>query len=256
MAINLKGKKTSLNEEASIYQKRTEELSQKERWQQMNAKQKRSYFATYYLPPLLIILAVVAVFGYIIWHDFINNTNIYFNCALLNETATDGDLTSLSDQFTTRLGMEPEDNKVAFSCYYTNKTTAGEAGANLASDLSALSGKLVAGILDGMIASEEDAMNYMENGFFQGPETVLSPEEYDALKEHLYVPDIPKNKYNKALGICLKDSTVYQNLFVQRPSSIEKPIFFIISNGDEDNKKYARDIIKLFFPEIFEQGKK
>ena len=41
MALNTKGKKTSLTEEASIYQKRQDDLSDKERIKNMTGKQKR-----------------------------------------------------------------------------------------------------------------------------------------------------------------------------------------------------------------------
>ena len=46
MALNTKGKKTSLTEEASIYQKRQDDLSDKERIKNMTGKQKRDFFKT------------------------------------------------------------------------------------------------------------------------------------------------------------------------------------------------------------------
>ena len=47
MALNTKGKKTSLTEKASIYQKRQDDLSDKERMKNMTGKQKRDFFKTY-----------------------------------------------------------------------------------------------------------------------------------------------------------------------------------------------------------------
>ena len=84
MALNTKGKKTSLTEEASIYQKRQDDLSDKERIKNMTGKQKRDFFKTYYLPKLLVILAVAGVVFYIVWVDFINKSHIYMRCAILN----------------------------------------------------------------------------------------------------------------------------------------------------------------------------
>ena len=75
MALNTKGKKTSLTEEASIYQKRQDDLSDKERIKNMTGKQKRDFFKTYYLPKLLVILAVAGVVFYIVWVDFINKSD-------------------------------------------------------------------------------------------------------------------------------------------------------------------------------------
>ena len=43
MALNTKGKKTSLTEEASIYQKRQDDLSDKERIKNMTGKQNGTF---------------------------------------------------------------------------------------------------------------------------------------------------------------------------------------------------------------------
>ena len=65
MALNIKGKKTSLEEEASIYQKRQDDIPERERLKQMSGKEKRQHFKTYYLPTLLVVLAVSGVIFYI-----------------------------------------------------------------------------------------------------------------------------------------------------------------------------------------------
>ena len=46
MAIDVKNKKTSLDEEAAIYEKRDEEESGKSRWKKMNRSQKITQFKT------------------------------------------------------------------------------------------------------------------------------------------------------------------------------------------------------------------
>ena len=65
MAVNLKGRKTSLSDEASIYAKRSENLSEKEKLEQMTGKEKWNYFAAYYLPKIAIIAVVILIAGYI-----------------------------------------------------------------------------------------------------------------------------------------------------------------------------------------------
>ena len=54
MAIDVKNKKTSLDEEAAIYEKRDETESGKSRWKKMNRSQKITQFKTYYLRPLIV----------------------------------------------------------------------------------------------------------------------------------------------------------------------------------------------------------
>ena len=160
MALNTKGKKTSLTEEASIYQKRQDDLSDKERIKNMTGKQKRDFFKTYYLPKLLVILAVAGVVFYIVWVDFINKSHIYMRCAILNESITDSTLTEFSDRFTDSMKMDYKKNRASFYMYYTRSDVAREMGADTGSDLSEISSRLVANSLDCMIASYEDVEKY------------------------------------------------------------------------------------------------
>ena len=136
MALNTKGEKTSLTEEASIYQKRQDDLSDKERIKNMTGKQKRDFFKTYYLPKLLVILAVAGVVFYIVWVDFINKSHIYMRCAILNESITDSTLTEFSDRFTDSMKMDYKKNRASFYMYYTRSDVAREMGADNGCDLS------------------------------------------------------------------------------------------------------------------------
>lgn len=252
MAINLNGKKTSLKEDASIYEKRPEHSSEKEKLKSMNGRQKRSYFATYYLPPILVVLAVVAVIGYIVWTDFINKSNIYFRCAVLNESLTDSSLTEFSDSFTKSIGMDEEKNKASFYVYYTRSDLASEIGANAARDQSEITSRIVASNLGGMIADEKDGLSYYDSGFFLKLNDFLSAEEYKKLEKYLYIPVNEKNKEHAAYGVYLDKSPVYHALFKDQKARIERPIFSIITNADEESKAYAKKLIYYYFPDIFD----
>lgn len=247
MALNIRGKKTSLEEDASIYQKRQDDLPEKERLKQMTGKQKRDYFKTYYLPTLLVVLAVAAVIFYIIWVDFINKSNIYMRCAILNESITDGALTEMSDRFTESLGMDNSKNKASFYLYYTRPDIAMQMGADTGSDLSEISSRLVANSLDCMIASEEDVKDsYMKNGFMMDLSKLLTKEEMNRLEPYLY----KANDNNKTIyGIHLKQCPVYQSLFTDRNPLTEDPILFVITNATEEGKDYAKKLIDYLFSE-------
>lgn len=251
MAINLNGKKTSLKENASIYTKRSENMSEREKLKNMSGKQKRSYFATYYLPPILIAAAVLSVIGYILWADFINKSNIYFRCAVLNESVSDAALTEFSDSFTKSIGMDPDKNSASFYVYYTRSDLASEIGANAASDKSEITSRIVASVLGGMIANEKDGHNYYEGGFFLKLDNFLTKDEYSKLKEYLYIPEDEKNTEHAAYGIYLEKSPVYQTLFKEQKARVENPIFSIITNADEEIKEYARKLIHYYFPDLF-----
>lgn len=251
MALNTKGKKTSLTEEASIYQKRQDDLSDKERIKNMTGKQKRDFFKTYYLPKLLVILAVAGVVFYIVWVDFINKSHIYMRCAILNESITDSTLTEFSDRFTDSMKIDYKKNRASFYMYYTRSDVAREMGADTGSDLSEISSRLVANSLDCMIASYEDAENiYLKNGFIMNLNDFLSKKEKEALKPYFVTQ---KDETDKVIGISLKDCKKYQTLFTGRTPITKEPVLYVITNATDEGKNYVKQLIHYLYSDELKQ---
>ena len=251
MALNTKGKKTSLTEEASIYQKRQDDLSDKERIKNMTGKQKRDFFRTYYLPKLLVILAVAGVVFYIVWVDFINKSHIYMRCAILNESITDSTLTEFSDRFTDSMKMDYKKYRASFYMYYTRSDVAREMGADTGSDLSEISSRLVANSLDCMIASYEDVENiYLKNGFIMNLNNFLSENEKKALKPYFVTK---KNEADKVIGISLKDCKKYRTLFTGRTPITEEPVLYVITNATDEGKNYVKQLIHYLYSDELKQ---
>ena len=251
MAVNLKGRKTSLSDEASIYAKRSENLSEKEKLEQMTGKEKWNYFAAYYLPKIAIIAVVILIAGYILWTDFIHKEKVYFRCAVLNENIPDNSLAEFGDHFTESLGKDTSKEGSSFYCYFTDSAAAAGAGASAANDQTEIVSRLVTGMLDGMIASPEDAANYLDNNFYVDIKTFLTDEEYRLLKDSLYFTEIKDVPEERAWGISLKNSPVWQSLFADHPALIDNPVFFIVVNSEDEAQEYARKLIHYFFPDIF-----
>ena len=251
MALNTKGKKTSLTEEASIYQKRQDDLSDKERIKNMTGKQKRDFFRTYYLPKLLVILAVAGVVFYIVWVDFINKSHIYMRCAILNESITDSTLTEFSDRFTDSMKMDYKKNRASFYMYYTRSDVAREMGADTGSDLSEISSRLASNSLDCMIASYEDVENiYLKNGFIMNLNNFLSENEKKALKPYFVTK---KNEADKVIGISLKDCKKYRTLFTGRTPITEEPVLYVITNATDEGKNYVKQLIHYLYSDELKQ---
>lgn len=59
-------RKTALDDDASIYQK-TEEETEKQKWQRMDKAQRRQYFLDYYLLKTIVISLLAALILYLVW---------------------------------------------------------------------------------------------------------------------------------------------------------------------------------------------
>lgn len=251
MALNIDGKKTSLNEEADIHQKREDEKSERKKLKEMNGRQKLSYFNTYYLPFLCVVLAIGAVALFLFWADVINKRDVILRCAVINEPVLDASLEEFSDNFILSLKENPEDVTASFYVYYTRSDLAAEIGGNAANDLSEITSRIVAADLGCMIAGQEDGKTYLDHGFFVNLEEFLTPEEYKKLKPYLFHAEAGEKHKAGSYGIYLSKSPVYQELTKELASPVKDPVFSIITNAEDADKEYARKLIYYFFPDCF-----
>lgn len=249
MAINLKGKKTSLEEEALIYEQRNENQSEKEKWSQMDAQQKRTHFMTYYLKYILIGLVICIVAGFFIYSDVIRKKEVVYNCALVNERATELPIEGFSQGFLKTMNLDPEKNMASFHMFFTDGKLAQEVGASAASDLTQISAEIVAAQLDSMIADETYIEMYRDNNFFEDLSTFLTQEEQAKIEKYFYIPK-DNNPEQKPYGIYLDQCEKYQEIFEGGGGIVEKPIFGIITNSSK--KESSRKLIYYMFPELQE----
>lgn len=252
MAIDTKHKKTSLEEDAAIYEKRDETESEKSRWKKMDRKEKFTQFKTYYLRPLIVGILILCVVGFFIYKDVITKKDIAFRCAIVNEVATEIPVNAFADEFTKYMKLDPEKNLSSFHMYYTNSELAQKVGANVTSDLSQVSSLIYAALLDSMIAGEEDFNTYLDNDFFVDLNEFLSEEELKAIEPYLYIPDSEKNPNHHAYGIYLQKSEVYQSIFQGGGGVVEEPIYGIITNSE--NRDRGRYFLYYLFPELQQLG--
>ena len=86
-------KKTALDDDAEIYQKR-EEKSEKEKWKQMDGKAKVQYFADYYLGKLIVAVIIIGIAASLLWHFFKPKEETILYAAVIDESL---DATKLAD---------------------------------------------------------------------------------------------------------------------------------------------------------------
>ena len=86
-------KKTALDDEAEIYQKR-EEKTEKEKWKQMDRKAKAQYFVDYYLGKLIVAVIIIGIGASLLWHFFKPKDETVLYAAVIEESL---DATKLAD---------------------------------------------------------------------------------------------------------------------------------------------------------------
>ena len=86
-------KKTALDDEAEIYQKR-ETKTEKEKWKQMDGKAKIQYFADYYMGKLIVAVIIIGVAASLLWHFFKPKDETILYAAVIDESL---DATKLAD---------------------------------------------------------------------------------------------------------------------------------------------------------------
>lgn len=248
MAMDVKGKKTSLREDASIYEKRDEEESEKSKWARMNRQQRITHFKTYYLRPLIIGLVVLAIAGFFLYKDVIMRTDVVYQCAVVNENALDIPVEEFADGFTGSLGLDTARNRSSFRLYYTDGELAGQLGISPVTERTQLSSMIYANTLDSMIAGQKDFDGYREHKFFEDLTKLLSEEELRMLQDRLYIPDTPDNPDKHPYGIYLTGNEVYGQMFEGGGGIVEQPIFGVLFNSE--HKEYSKQFLYYVFPEL------
>lgn len=251
MAQNIKYKKSSLKDDASIYKKRDEDESEKSRWSKMDRRQRWTHFKTYYLRFVVIGCIVLLLAGFFFYRDVLHRTEVIYRCALINEIAVEAPILAFADGFLESMNIDTERNDASFHLYYTNSEAAEKVGASLSSDLTHVSSLIYAGKLDSMIADQQDFDGYLEKNFFTDLTELLTEEQLALIQDKLYIPDVPENTEKHPYGVYLDGNEVYGRIFEMGGGMVEKPIFGVMINSQ--NKEASRQFLYYLFPMIAEK---
>lgn len=252
MALNIKYKKTSLDENASIYSKRDEDEPERSKWSKMDRRQKWVHFKAYYLRYVVIGCFVLALAGFFLYKDVIRKTEVIYRSAVLNEIAMELPMTEFADGFTESMNIDPDRNLSSFHLYYTDADLARQIGAAISSDLTQVSSMIYAGTLDSFIAGQSDFDGYREKGFFADLSELLSAEQMKQIEDKLYIPENAVDGKRYACGVYLDESQAYQQIFTDGGGIVEKPILGILFNSK--NKEVSKQLLYYLFPELRVEG--
>ncbi len=230
--MQIQHKKTTLEDDAAIYQKsedREENKSTKQKWKELDAKGKWNFFVDYYLFKLIIVIAVVALLGSLLYTTLKPRPDEQLYVVLLDNIL---DLEGTEDYFEKAIegiGYDPEKNKIMLNDSFSSQSP---------SDMSNISTYAFAGTLDVIIAPETALQNYAKSSLLaplEGlPEDILAaiPEE-----DRFYYTNEKTGELH-FYGVCLDNTEFYKTLNKQ---GYDRSYTFAITQTGE----YIDNAVKL-----------
>lgn len=247
MAQNIEHKKSTLDDNASIYQKKDERndaKSVKQKWSEMTKKEKFAYFKYYYMKPLIIAIIVMLFLGYVIYDTVKKASSPKYYMAVLNEFYMDNEamkahLEKLEDHW----GFEKRE-----SAEYTTSLTLGKSTTD-----STFVTYLFAGTLNVVIGTEEQ-LEYMAYHYYDLnallPEELYNQIPKEALCEMTYETQEP-DKVDRTTKTSIKgiyvDNTIFANNYNKNlADDADKLIMvFPVTGSTEDSEtNYNIDFFK------------
>ncbi len=116
--MNLKNKKTVLSDDAALYSHR-EDVSEKEKWENMTTKKRLRYFADYYLGKIVIIIIVVAAVISIAYTMLRPRAEILLSVAVADDMVNQTLYDNLQEELNKTLGADGETTDTVFDTGYS-----------------------------------------------------------------------------------------------------------------------------------------
>ena len=115
--MNIKNKKTVLSDDAALYSHK-EDISEKEKWENMTTKERWRYFFDYYLGKIVVTMIVLAVVGSIAYTMLKPKPETVFSVAIINEGANEPLYEDLQIKFQEFIGLDAETQQTIFDTGY------------------------------------------------------------------------------------------------------------------------------------------
>ena len=212
---NLTGKQTALEDDAEIYKRgadRADSKTERQNWRELDAKGKWSYFCSYYLAKLLLILAVLGLVAYALYSALKPKPVDVAYIAVLDNTLDAVALQEFFDEAVVEMGYKKGKAEI-----FVDTRLSGSQ--NSVNDMTTLSTYIVTGDLDILIADEKALRRYTNSGILVDFDT-LPDDIKNAIAEedrfiYHYVPDKNSSEgeteRDMFLGLCLDSNQLIQD---------------------------------------------
>ncbi len=239
-------KKAKLSDDAAIYNQGPEK-TEKQKWAEMNGKQRFDFFKTYYLKYVIVGILVLLFLAYVIYTIVKPKATILANVAVNNFTYVD--FTKVADEYLAAKELSSKDFTISFDTAYS-----------LEDDYTSIQRFAVyvyAGDLDMFVSANGIFERYATQGFMIPVKDYLPEDLYNELDAAglLYYASVAKTEYDgtvssigerMAYGINLKELIVFKDFSYEG----NMPIIGIMQNSK--NIENSVDII-TFMLESYKQ---
>lgn len=199
-------KKTTLSENASIYQKR-DEITEREKWNQMDQSDKWQYFKDYYLMKLIILIFSIGFIGYLLYATLGPRDTPELYGIVLNDTLDADQKDSLLTKFREALEIP----KKGHSFTLDDTLTLNPENADVVTEQK-LTTYAYASKLD-IIIADEDTIKYLAKGGYLSDLTQILPSDlYSSNTEDLIFAREQDDTKDIAYGLSIEDSALYKQM--------------------------------------------
>lgn len=231
-------KYTALDDNANIYQKRNESVSEKKKLSSMSRKEKIQYFNDYYRNKTIVAVIILGFTVSLIYTAFSPKPETVLYAAIVNDYLEEEVLSQGASEFLSLLSLDEDNHNIVLdSSYFLSDDSS---SVTMASEQK-LTTYVFSNEVDIIITDEAQFKKFARMGYFENLSNQLPTDLYTDLTDSFLLADDPDGSSYNAYGIYLRDDSLYDNL----GSIIEEPVVGIVANSNR--KSYGVDFIRYLF---------
>jgi len=240
-AMNLKNKKTVLSDDAALYSHK-EDVSEKEKWENLTTKERWRYFFDYYLGKIVVTVIVLAVIGSILHTMLTPKPETVLSVAVINDGSNLELYENLEAKFQSAISLDEETQQTVFDTGYSFNEYDYQSWQKY-------SMYNMVGDIDVSIMPYAYFEEYAPNEYFSPTAMHLSSGLYASLADYLL-----ETKKKDERGNIIPDSeTVYgidlSSTWLYAEQQREEPMVLVINLAPKNEENIEKFLTLLFFPD-------
>ena len=234
-------KESVLSEGAEIYRHEGADSTEREKWENMDFRQKLAYFKDYYLLKMVAAIVAVVFAGSLLWQMLAPKPEAVVSVAVVNDYWDDEATASLISELSEKLGLVSSKQTVEIddSFYFDDETMTSDGAANL----QRFTTYMIAGTVNLVISDEEEFMKLAKAGYLMPLSEALGTY---AGENAVYAAADGIDEAEKAYGIRLVGSKALEAVRAVQ----EAPVISVVATAKEEDLPY----IKAFVETVTEEN--